>query len=391
MNPFSVYVHVPYCARKCPYCDFNVHVVRTIPEERYRDALLAEIDARAMQAAWQDRNIATVFFGGGTPSLFAAATYAALLSRLEDRFGIASGAEISWEANPEDLVDPATDLADLRAAGITRISLGAQSFDDGVLRLLGRLHEAGDVANAIIKARAAGFDDIGIDLIFAVPGQSLEQWRSDLQRAVDLRPSHVSTYGLTYEEGTSLTRRRVSGRIMPADEELECAMYETAVDTLEAAGFRHYEISNFARPGYESRHNITYWSWGDYLGIGAGAHGFARRPPPVGTDDWGSRYENARAPEEYMRSAPCPETWSEILDRRTAMEEFILLGLRRREGFDEGMFEGVFGAALAQTAPALQRLVATGLLALDAGRVMLTRKGLLLADTVTAQLADLRP
>jgi len=391
MNPFSVYVHVPYCARKCPYCDFNVHVVRRIPEERYRNALLREIDARAAAEPWSGRDVATVFFGGGTPSLFHAETYETVLSHLAERFAIAPDAEISWEANPEDLVDANCNLAALRAAGITRISLGAQSFDDRALRMLGRMHEASDIERAIVGARTAGFDDIGIDLIFAVPGQSLEQWHADLRRTIELQPTHVSTYGLTYEEGTSLTRRRAAARITPADEELERAMYETAIDTLTAAGFRHYEISNFARPGYESRHNVTYWSWGDYLGIGAGAHGFARRTPPVGTGDWGSRYENVRTPEEYMRSVPCAETWRETLDRRMAMEEFILLGLRLRRGLEERMFERTFGATLSDIAPALPRLVAAGLVSLDSGQVSLTRDGLLLADTVTSRLADVRP
>ena len=389
MNPFSVYVHVPYCVRKCPYCDFNVHVVRSIPEERYVAALLSEIDERATHETWRGRNVATVFFGGGTPSLFRAETYARLLSRLDARFGVAADAEIAWEANPEDLVAPATDLAALRATGVTRISLGAQSFDDSVLRMLGRMHQAADIERAVTGAREAGFDDIGIDLIFAVPGQSLDRWRSDLERAIALRPSHVSTYGLTYEEGTSLTRRRAAGRVVPADEDLERAMYETAIATLTAAGFRHYEISNFARAGYESRHNLTYWSWCDYLGIGSGAHGFVRHDP-VRTGSWGLRYENLRAPEEYMRQAPRTEARNERLDRRMAMEEFILLGLRRREGFEERVFEQLFGLALAEIAPALQQLVAAGLLSRGCGRISLTPEGLQLADTVTTRLADLR-
>jgi oxygen-independent coproporphyrinogen-3 oxidase len=402
---FSVYVHVPYCARKCPYCDFNVHVVRSIPEARYVEALLREVDGASRDDTWRGRRVATVFFGGGTPSMFSADSFGAVLDRLDERFGLEPGAEVSLEANPEDFRrrnaaaaaggdagggadDGGRKLAALRAAGVNRLSLGAQSFAPHVLRTLGRMHDAADVEHAVRAARAGGFHNVALDLIFGVPGQTIDGWRHDLERALALGPDHVSTYGLTYEEGTPLRRRRDAGKIAALSEDDERAMYELAIDTLTAAGLRHYEISSFACDGREARHNLAYWSGGDYLGIGAGAHGFAGTCAEGRAGGGrGLRYENLRAPELYMERSPAARAWSERLDERMARMELVLVGLRRIEGLEERDLVDSASGGVEATSAALEELIGRGLLRREHGRVALTREGLLLADAVTARLA----
>ena len=388
-SPFAVYVHIPYCARKCPYCDFNVHVERRVPEDAYARALLLEIDRAADESDWATRPIASVFFGGGTPSTFGAQTFATLLAGLDRSFGLASGAEIALEANPEDLAGESTKLAELQRCGVNRLSIGAQSFTPRHLATLGRRHDADDVIRAVEHARAAGIDDISCDLIFAVPGQTLDEWRHDLDTAVSLAPRHVSTYGLTYEQGTLMDAQKSAGRIRAVSEELERQMYETAIDRLTAAGYTHYEISNFAVPGFESRHNLAYWTWSDYLGLGAGAHGFARRSAER-DGCRGRRYANVRSPADFIARAPEVVDSREELNEEMAMEEFILLGLRRIIGFADGDFEVVFGRSIDSVAPALPALVEHGLIRRAEGRTALTREGLMIADTVCGRLADVR-
>jgi oxygen-independent coproporphyrinogen-3 oxidase len=385
-----------------------VHVARTIPEERYVDALLREIAAARADDAWNGRSVASVFFGGGTPSLFAPESFERVMRALDDAFGVHGNAEVSLEANPEDVApaEPGT-LRALRAAGVNRLSLGAQSFDSAVLATLGRMHASGDIVRAIVGARAAGFDNVSCDLIFAVPGETVDTWRADLERAIALAPEHVSTYGLTYEEGTPLTAMRARGSVRAVGEDDERRMYETAIDVLTAAGYRHYEISNFARPGCESRHNLAYWSWSDYLGIGAGAHGFTHaaalehardgqtqelgeNAPDVARSDretWGMRYANVKPPGEYMERSPHVRASAETLDRTIAMAEFLMVGLRRIDGFEERAFESTFGVTVDSASPVLASLVDRALLSRVNGRIALTREGLMLADSVTAKLA----
>jgi putative oxygen-independent coproporphyrinogen III oxidase len=366
-----------------------VHVVRAIPEQAYVAALGAELAHAAQTDAWRGRHVRSVFFGGGTPSLFGPASFESLLDAIDERCGLEAGAEISLEANPEDLVgDRREALSALRLAGVNRLSLGAQSFDARTLRVLGRMHTSDDAMRAIAAARDAGYDNLGCDLIFGAPGQSLEDWRADLDRLIALAPDHVSTYGLTYEPGTALTKRRDAGEIAPVSEDDERAMYETAIDVLTAAGYRHYEISNFARAGRESRHNLTDWSWEDYLGLGAGAHGFARTDPQR-DGAWGRRYANVKPPTQYMELAPHAVETNEAIGREMAIAEFVMLGLRRIDGFEESAFEQAFGVVLSEVAPSLAGLVRAGLLARAGGRVALTREGLMVADAVTTRLADL--
>jgi len=390
---FSVYIHLPYCLHKCPYCDFNTYAVKQIPEQRYADALVRELESAAAASAWAGRPVATVFLGGGTPSLFSPSTIARLLETIGREFGFTDDAEISMEANPGSLEGSAHErLAGFRGAGVNRLSIGGQSFDAAHLATLGRVHDADDTRRALAAARDVGFSSISCDLMFAVPGQTLDQWRDDVDALIGLGPDHVSAYGLTYERGTPLTGLRDTGRVTQAPEDLERSMFELVIERLGSAGYRHYEISNFARRGHEARHNLTYWTWNDYLGIGAGAHGFFRAPRPgTGAPQvWGERYSNVRLPETYMSAAD--RTWQESyeqLDRDMAMAEFLILGLRLLDGIAEDEFARTFGATLDDVAPALPALTANGFLARDGGKVRLTAQGLMLADSVITRVADL--
>jgi oxygen-independent coproporphyrinogen-3 oxidase len=387
---FSVYIHFPYCLSKCPYCDFNTYAVRGFPEERYTRTLLREAAVAADNSSWAGRDVSTVFFGGGTPSLMAPATIALVLDALERSFGLAADAEITLEANPGSLEGVAKEkLGAFRAAGVNRLSLGGQSFDARHLATLGRIHEPRDTVDAIEAARTAGFDNLSCDLMFAVPEQTLEQWQSDLRRLIAIGPDHVSAYNLTYERGTPLTGLLQAGRIQRVGEEWERAMYEAAISMLADAGFRHYEISNWASPGRESRHNLSYWTWSDYLGLGAGAHGFAAATPaPRDRPDWGTRYANLKLPETYMSAGT--GAWSatvERLDREMAIAEFLLLGLRLSEGIDETRFAALFDEPFDEAVPAAAALIAGGMLRRNDGRIMLTHEGLMLADSVIGHAA----
>lgn len=401
---FSVYIHLPYCLHKCPYCDFNTYAVNSFPEENYIAALAAHVEAASNDPLWSGRSVETVFFGGGTPSLFSAASLGRLLELVDTRFGLCAGAEITIEANPGSLEGGGLDkLAGFRSAGINRLSLGAQSFNARHLQTLGRIHSPSDTQAAIRAARKVGFESLSCDLMFAVPGQTIAESRDDLLKLIDFGPEHISSYNLTYEKGTPITGQRAAGLIDPADEDTERAMYQQTIDVLGGAGYRHYEISNFARPGHEARHNLTYWRWRDYLGVGAGAHGFGRlrggrddgdgivglgaggvvggRSNDVDSDRSGSsggrggkhsaggalavRYANLRLPQAYMAASSGSGGWAdttEVIDRTTAIAEFLLLGLRLLDGIAEADFRAAFGCGFAEVLPELDLLVARGLI-----------------------------
>jgi oxygen-independent coproporphyrinogen-3 oxidase len=415
-EPFSVYVHLPYCAKRCPYCDFNTYVVHAMPEHRYVEALLREAAHAASQPQWAGRRVATVFFGGGTPSLFSPSSIETLLSTFERLFGYEAGPEITLEANPGTLEGGGEDkLRGFRSAGVNRVSFGAQSFDARHLATLGRIHSAAETHGAFEAARRAGFDNVSCDLIFGVPGQSIEDWERDVATAIRLGSEHVSAYGLTYEDGTPMTGMKKAGMVVAASEDTELAMFRVAREAFAAAGLRQYEVSNYARPGRESRHNLAYWSWRDYLGLGAGAHGFyggrdgsgegeGRGHTPGGSADlekrhdqdafpvgdaiWGRRYANVRLPESYMSAAAgaWPAT-REDLSREMAMAEYLMVGLRLARGIDPAVFRELFGVELEVAAPRLDAFVSGGLLQRSPSSVSLTARGLEVADSVIVRLA----
>ena len=369
----GVYVHLPYCRRKCAYCDF-FSVPWSRPQAvRLTAALCREIAGRLPRL--QDA-LRTVFIGGGTPSVWPEDLLGRVLEALGEHAPAEGWREYTVEANPGSLTAGVTRL--LRRHGADRLSIGAQSFDDGVLETLGRGHRAGQIGEAVRRARDAGFERLNLDLIFAVPGQTLTGWRRTLDAAVALDPEHLACYGLTYEPGTPLDRQRRAGRIAAADERTEAAMYEAAIDVLTVAGYEHYEISNFARPGQRCRHNELYWVNGQYVGIGPGATSFLD----------GLRRTTWRDIEAYiaaMQAGREPPGDSEQLNPQARAGETAMLMLRRIDGLRFDEFAARTGVdARRHFADAIARHVAGGLLAADAAGICLTRRGLLLANEVLA-------
>jgi oxygen-independent coproporphyrinogen III oxidase len=384
---FSLYVHIPYCQAKCPYCDFNSYATATWPEADYTRALVQELERRRGETPFEGESLRTVFFGGGTPSLFAAESIGTILEAANRRFPIERGAEISLEANPGTLNE--AKLAGLRAAGVNRLSLGAQSFNNETLKFLGRIHDADQTRQAVAMAHRVGFDRLNLDLIFAVPGQSLESVLADLEQAAALGPDHISAYNLTFEEGTAFFTDLKRGRIRALANDEQAAMYAAVRTELPRRGYPMYEISNYARAGHEARHNLTYWRGQTYLGVGAGAHSFALGASDSPPNRYGRRWWNERNPARYIEAAQRDgraESGGEEIDPTTGASEFVFLNLRLREGFAEQefaarlgrRFDEVFGARAA-------RLVEGGLLVRSAQRIFLSDRGLELADSVFAE------
>lgn len=377
-DELAVYVHIPFCTYKCGYCDFNAYAGLDAMKGAYGAALLAELTASA--PLWAGRSIRSIGFGGGTPSEVPASQIAAVISTLKRGATVAEDCEVTLEANPGTC--DAASLAELRTAGVTRLSLGAQSFDAGELAFLDRIHSPEATSAAVSLARQAGFASIGLDLIYGLPGQTSASWTATLTRAIDLRPDHISTYALTVEDGTPLARRVARGEVtLPAEDEI-ADLYDAATAVLEGAGFIQYELSNWARPGHESRHNLTYWTDGEYLGLGAGAHGY------VG----GERYENIAHPRDYIAavaaaSGPLPALLHRYTpNAATAMSDWLSLRLRLLRGIDPSDFEACFGVSLDRAAGSvLAECEAAGVLALRPG-VRLSRAGRLLHGEVAARL-----
>ncbi len=376
---YALYVHVPWCRHVCPYCDFNVHAAAVAPEEDDVRAYGVELTTWATRPPWRDRPIDTVYLGGGTPSLLSPDAVRRLLDTVR-QVGLASGAEVTLEANPGTVTRAR--LAGYRDAGVTRLSLGAQSFQPALLRTLGRDHTAGDTQAAVAAARAAGFANLSIDIIFAVPGETLAAWEDDVARTLALAPEHVSAYALTWEEGTPFHAWRARGRIVAVDDDLEAAMADGVAARLAGAGFERYEISSWARPGCESRHNTRYWDGSDYLALGPGAHAFHAGPPA-------RRWWNVRLPHRWRAAVAADGTavaGDEVLTDAQARSDFVITGLRRIAGADAAEFERRFARTVTDAFPQLRTLAGDGLVDLRGGMVRLTPRGLRLADTVGASL-----
>jgi oxygen-independent coproporphyrinogen-3 oxidase len=370
--PRAAYVHVPFCAHHCAYCDFAIAAGRDHLIDPYLDAL-----ARELSTLGVPRRVRTLFLGGGTPTHLDAGRLERLLASLDRWLPREAGSEFTVEANPDSL--DADKVAVLADHGATRVSLGAQSFHPHLLQVLERKHIPAEVPRAVERVRRR-ISQVSLDLIFGVPGQTEAEWRQDLARALELGPDHVSTYGLTYEKGTPLWKRRQGGRLQPLGEEAELALYELAIDTLEAAGFEHYEISNFARPGCRSRHNQVYWANEAYFGFGMGAARYVL----------GRRELNARDLDTYLRRALVgePATFqSEELPPEERARETMAVQLRRADGIDRAAFRAQTGFDLdAVAGPALAQHVEMGLLDDDGRRVCLTRRGKYVADAVIERL-----
>ncbi|GAB4115246.1 MAG: radical SAM family heme chaperone HemW [Wenzhouxiangellaceae bacterium] len=366
MPPLALYVHLPWCVRKCPYCDFNSHPLHgELPAEAYVDALLADLDQQ-LPLVW-GRVLHSIFFGGGTPSLFSGAQIERFLDGVRARMSLAPAAEITLEANPGTVEHD--HFAAYRAAGVNRVSLGVQSFADAALQQLGRIHGGQEAITAIDRLRQAGFDNFNIDLMYGLPQQDVAAAVDDVQRALAFAPTHVSHYQLTLEPNTLFAHRPPP---LP-DEDIIASMQEACADHLQAAGLRQYEVSAWSQPQHECRHNLNYWRFGDYLAVGAGAHGkltlpaeqaivrYVRQPSP-------KRYLQAMQSGEWDQSRSCP-------DARTLVFEFFLNALRLRDGVDLALFRQRTGLTMNWLQQPLDEAQQRGLVWIDGDDLHITDLG----------------
>lgn len=372
--PRSVYIHVPFCLHHCGYCDFTLVANRNDLIPQWLECLRRELD-HELAGYFRPIEFDTLFLGGGTPTHLATDQLKALFELLALFFRPAAGAEISIEANPDRLTTEKLEL--LKTHGVNRISLGVQSFQNQELEVLERTHNGTEGAEAVCRA-ADYISQVGVDLIFAVPGQTLVSWEDSLRTAISLPVHHISTYGLTWEQGTPFFRRQRQGSLQKATEDLECHMYLNAIATLQRSGFEHYEVSNFAKPSCRCRHNLVYWRAQEYFAFGPGAARYVN----------GQRSTNCRSVLRWLKAwsayRPCnePDDFPEPADRA---REAVMLGLRLREGFSLDDFEGRFGVSLENLAgPALKRSLNMGLTEIVSNWLRLTDAGLLVADSVVS-------
>lgn len=372
----GVYVHIPFCASRCSYCDFFSTLRLDEVGHDYVEALIAE--ARLRKAELNGKPVKTLYMGGGTPSQLPLPLLARLIDGLKATLDLNAVQEFTLEANPDD-VTPEWSAA-VRALGVNRVSMGVQSFQDAVLRLVGRRHTARQAIDAVASLRHAGIDNISIDLIYGLPGQTLETWAESVRQAVDLRPQHISAYGLTYEPGTRLWQQRECGEVVEASEDQYLDMYRILVGLLQVAGYEHYEISNFALPGYRSRHNSSYWNETPYLGLGAAAHsydGTMRRSNPADLCGYIRRITSGQPACQVEDLA-----WWERYDER------VMLGLRTADGVDAHRLRSDFGdKAWAHFVSEARRHIDAGhMICTDDGRYILTSEGIVLSDSVMRDL-----
>ena len=366
----SLYVHIPFCVSKCRYCGFYSTQYDKVIADQYLADLQIEIMNRA--ELFEQHTLSSIYIGGGTPTALSREQISRLFTLLNERIRIRPDAEITIEANPNTV--RSKKLSHLRKQGVTRLSIGMQSFSDELLAVLGRSHSALQAITAMGEARDAGFDNIGIDLIFGIPGQTEQLWRKTLETAVSLRPEHIAAYSLSLDDGSWLAREAEAGRINLPDDDVVAGMYETAREYLRDSGYEQYEISNFALVGRQCRHNINYWNRGEYLGLGPGAWSF------VGD----RRFSNIADVAEYskrLRRGVAAVDQEEVLDRDQAVWETLFLGLRKTTGFDleqYGMLAGQRSLEILQDR--IRELDGASLFRIESGRLSLTAKGALLSN-----------
>jgi oxygen-independent coproporphyrinogen-3 oxidase len=375
-EPLALYIHWPFCVSKCPYCDFNSHVRESVDQTEWRAALLVDMAHEA--ALTPGRPLASIFFGGGTPSLMPPATVAALIEAAEGHWGFSSDIEITLEANPSSV--ESARFADLAKAGVNRVSLGLQSLDDEALAFLGRAHSVAESLDALSIAQRH-FGRVNIDLIYARPGQTAAQWLAELKRAIGFGTDHMSLYQLTIEPGTRFETMVRTGQFKPADDDEAAALYELTQELTIAAGLPAYEISNHARPGSESRHNLAYWRYDDYLGIGPGAHG---RRLNFAT-------QRHKKPENYLSATGRNRhgiAGEDALDPATRATEALLMGLRLHEGVDLNALAGKTGVPQDSLLDMnkLDSIEKLGLIGRSGSRVAVTAKGMPLLDAILPQI-----
>lgn len=376
MPPLSLYVHMPWCVRKCPYCDFNSHEIpENWDEQTYVDALLR--DFRSEYLLSSGRPIASIFVGGGTPSLFSGEAYRILLEGIRQVAPISGQAEITLEANP-GTVD-AQHFIDYRAVGINRISIGVQSFTDKALKKIGRIHDAEDVTRAVVCAKNAGFENINLDLMFGLPDQTLDEALYDLNCAVALGPTHISYYHLTIEPNTAFYSQKP---ILPKDD-VAFAMHQRGRALLAENGYQQYEVSAYARDGARCAHNLNYWMFGDYIGIGAGAHGKLTEPQAKGV----TRRTKLRTPKSYLQA---PDSAASIIsvNRQELRFEFLMNALRLCEGFDESLLKDRILMSFDDLQPELDACIQEGLIILNGGKLRCSARGFDFLDNVLERFLE---
>lgn len=372
--PIGLYIHVPFCIKKCLYCDFTSYPLSGPAVKSYLESLIREINLYGSALADEDKIITSIFFGGGTPTTLPAASFKTVLNAVRSSFFLAAGCEVTVEANP-GTVDGAG-LTELRQAGVNRLSIGVQSFHDRLLGVLGRIHSAAQAVQAVQLARKAGFDNLNLDFIFGIPGQTNHDWRETLHRAVEIAPEHIAAYSLQLEEGTPLAQAAERGAICACPEETELTMYRDAVAFLTAHGYSHYELSNFARPGRQCAHSLVYWLNQPYLGLGPAAHSLIK----------GVRFANDISLAGYSDMLSREEYPVENRTRLTAADEIsetMFLGLRLTAGVDLNQFYRRFGRRAEDIyRNEIAGLIQKGLLEISEGSLRLTTKGLPLANVV---------
>lgn len=371
LPPLSLYIHLPWCERKCPYCDFNSHESNHVPEQAYITALLQDLDADLAMAA--GREIQTLFIGGGTPSLFSAEAISRLLAGIGDRLELAPDAEATMEANPGSA--EADKFLGFRQAGINRLSLGVQSFQDDKLGALGRVHDSKQARAAIEYASAAGFDSFNIDLMHGLPGQTEADAIYDLETAISFHPPHLSWYQLTIEPNTVFNKRPPA---LPVEDAL-ANIQDRGELLLENQGYAQYEVSAYSRPELQCQHNLNYWSFGDYLALGAGAHGKI-----TAADGSIRRYAKTRAPQDYLHGKRYTAS-KRVLNQGELIEEFMMFALRLNNGFSTQRFEQVTGLSADQLRPKVRSLADRELLSTDRDNIRATPLGRRFLDSVIAE------
>lgn len=369
-KPTSAYVHIPFCTQICYYCDFSKVFIKNQPVDSYLEHLLQEFHSYDIQ------KLRTLYIGGGTPTALSAPQLETLLDGLTKNLDLSVLEELTIEANPGDL--DADKIAVLKNSAVNRVSLGVQTFDDKMLKKIGRSHLEKDIYENIDRLKLAGFDNISIDLIYALPGQTMDQVKDNVEKAITLDIPHMSLYSLILENHTVFMNRMRRGKLPLPKEELEADMFEYIIEELERSGFEHYEISNFSKPGFESRHNLMYWDNAEYYGIGAGASGYVN----------GVRYKNHGPIRHYLSAVEAgnARVTEEHLSQREQMEEEMFLGLRKKSGVSITRFEEKFGTSFEDLyGQVVRNLCHQGLLQVEGQQIRMTKKGLFLGDTVAEQ------
>jgi len=381
----AIYVHIPYCVKKCPYCDFNSYAASSFPEERYVDGLIKELQFYLNKENWLGRDIYSIFFGGGTPSLFSADSIGKILTSISKETNFLSDIEVTLEANPGTVYEELglQKLVGFKAAGVNRISFGAQSFNANKLKFLGRIHAPDDTRKAVANVVKAGFSNFNLDLISGIAIESISDWDEDLKAVLALEPKHISAYTLTIEPGTEFHHQERKGVIQSADENTLAEMYQYTQQVLSQNGYAQYEISNYCQPGYECRHNLHYWRAGDYLGLGAGAHSHSKIES--------KRWSNIPGPTHYMERIESEGTAQQRVEQLSPEQkelEFLFLNLRTASGISKSDYQQQFQKDIELCfEEEINRLSKEDLLSCDDKQIKLTTKGFLFSDYVFSAFA----